>query len=293
MKYLSFISLLFFSSFLHGQITTIHSIEQVKNHYAEFQKLDNSPRAAYKWMDEISYSADESGRYILALGMAAPHYLTSAQVEYLSSSVDFPANSSIQTRAELDFLLKVQRERTNEEVERVRELAAIGYWPDLTILKSHSEYDENLKDLFFEGREILGDDCTYENYPMTSKLLQGVMKDMRIMEFATKHKKMRARPYQLDTLISPLRAIKSSSFASGHTMWAYIQAYTWSELLPERRKEFIDLAYEIGFSREQMGVHYPSDEEAARQLAHRMLMLMWHTDTFQKDFKAAHAEWHK
>ncbi|MEL6123865.1 MAG: phosphatase PAP2 family protein, partial [Bacteroidota bacterium] len=85
--------------------------------------------------------------------------------------------------------------------------------------------------------------------------------------------------------------ISSPSFASGHTLWAYIQAYTWGELIPEKREAFVNLAYEIGMSREIMGVHYPSDEEAARQLAHRMLLLMWHTDEFQSDFAAAAAEW--
>ena len=279
----------FLSSF--GQISTIHNIEPIQNHYKELQALDKSPNSEMAWMDTISYTADASSRYILALGLAQPHYLTPSQVEYLSSSVNFPANSSKQTRAELDFLLNVQDEVTEEEMNRVRELASIGYWPDLNILESHSSYQENLKDLFFEGREVLGESCSAENYPLTSDLLEGVMKDMRIMEFATKHKKMRARPYQLDTRITPLRSIKSASFASGHTMWAYIQAYTWSELIPSKRKEFIDLAYEIGFSREQMGVHYPSDEEAARQLAHRMLMLMWHTDKFQHDFKKAKEEW--
>ena len=58
-----------------------------------------------------------------------------------------------------------------------------------------------------------------------------------------------------------------------------------------KRQEFLDLAYEIGFSRELMGVHYPSDEEVARELAHRILMLMWNTQKFQKDFKKAKSEW--
>jgi acid phosphatase (class A) len=111
------------------------------------------------------------------------------------------------------------------------------------------------------------------------------------MEFAVKYHLFRARPYQLEPKLQPLREINSPSFASGHTLWAYIQAYTFGELIPGKRTAFVDLAYEIGHSREIMGVHYPSDEEAARQLAHRMLMLMWHTEKFQKDFKAAKEEW--
>jgi acid phosphatase (class A) len=80
------------------------------------------------------------------------------------------------------------------------------------------------------------------------------------------------------------------SFASGHGIWAYVQAYTFSEMMPDCRKAFLDIAYELGEPREIMGVHYPSDEEVARQLAHRILLLMWQTDTFQKDFALAKEE---
>ncbi|MEM6697317.1 MAG: phosphatase PAP2 family protein [Bacteroidota bacterium] len=117
------------------------------------------------------------------------------------------------------------------------------------------------------------------------------MNDMRMMEFAVKYHLLRARPYQLEPKLAPLTKISSPSFASGHTLWAYIQAYTLGELLPNKREAFVELAYEIGESREILGVHYPSDEEAARQLAHRMLMLMWHTEKFQRDFTAAQVEW--
>ena len=61
--------------------------------------------------------------------------------------------------------------------------------------------------------------------------------------------------------------------------------------MPEKRDEYIALAYEIGLSREIMGVHFPSDDEVARQIAHKMLMLMWHTNKFQKAFKDAKNEW--
>ncbi|MEL6390981.1 MAG: phosphatase PAP2 family protein, partial [Bacteroidota bacterium] len=181
--------------------------------------------------------------------------------------------------------------RTADQVERVMDLAKIGFWPDANYVKDHPYYQQNLKNLFFECAEIMGEDCTAANYPKTSALLQGVMNDMRLMEFAVKYHLFRARPYQLEPKLEPLKTISSPSFASGHTLWAYIQAYTWGELIPEEREAFVNLAYEIGMSREIMGVHYPSDEEAARQLAHRMLLLMWHTDEFQSDFAAAAAEW--
>jgi acid phosphatase (class A) len=61
--------------------------------------------------------------------------------------------------------------------------------------------------------------------------------------------------------------------------------------MPDRRKGCLDIAYEHGKSVEIMVVHYSSDEEVARQLAHRVLLLMWYTDTFQKDLAFAPEEW--
>jgi acid phosphatase (class A) len=85
--------------------------------------------------------------------------------------------------------------------------------------------------------------------------------------------------------------INSPSFASGHTLWAFIQAFTWSEVVPEKQKEFIALAEEIRRSREIMGIHYPSDNEASRQVAYKMMQYYFKNDAFVKDFNAAVAEW--
>ena len=111
------------------------------------------------------------------------------------------------------------------------------------------------------------------------------------MEFTVKYHLGRARPYHLEPKLDPLARMRTPSFASGHTLWAYIQAFTWSELIPEKRTEFLKLAYEVGESREIMGIHYPSDEEAARVLAHRMLQAMWENPEFRTDLDLAKAEW--
>ncbi|MEM8846699.1 MAG: phosphatase PAP2 family protein [Bacteroidota bacterium] len=273
------------------EISNIDEIVPAKNHYLELVGLSDLERPAYSWMDSIAYPSELYRNNTLLFALVKPHYLTTTQVDFLVGSVEFPANSSIQTRAELEYLLKLQKSRTPAQIERVMTLARVGYWPDANYLPSHKSYKKNLDHLFFMCKEVIGEGCNAENYPNTSKLLQGVMNDMRLMEFAVKYKLLRARPYQLDERIEPLKKISSPSFASGHTIWAYIQAYTLGELAPKERPNFIELAYEIGVSREIMGVHYPSDEEAARQLAHRMLMLMWHTAEFQADFLKAKEEW--
>lgn len=272
-------------------LPSIHPQAPPQHHYAKLQQLDANPRSSHAWMDTIVYPPAGYHNGTLLFALAQPHYLTSTQVDFLVQAVQFPANSSEQTRAELDYLLDLQHRRTPQEIARVMDIAKVGYWPDVNHVPTHERYQQNLSHLFFEGREVIGAHCTASQYPQTAKLLQGVMNDMRLMEFAVKYRLLRARPYQLEPQLEPLKRIGSPSFASGHTLWAYIQAYTWAELIPEKRVAFLDLAFNIGVSREIMGVHYPSDEEYARLLAHRMLLLMWHTAKFQQDFAAAQAEW--
>ncbi len=290
MQKMPLVLLFLWTVFLSAQ--SLHPLEPAKHHYAEFQKIDPSPDAKRSALDALSFTPDQYNSVALSYTLMAPAYLTTEQVTALKQRVAFPANSSDQTRAELDFLLEWQEKRTAAQVERTSKvLAPIGYWPHVAVKKDHERYAKNIQDLMFEGREVLGEQCTAENYPATFILLQGVTKDMRIMEFTVKYHLLRARPYVLEPKLQPLAIMGSPSFASGHTLWAYIQAFTWSELVPEKRKEFLDLAYEIGESREIMGIHYPSDEEAARVLAHAMLTTMWSNPKFQEDLNAAKAEW--
>jgi len=283
-----------FSSLTIAQQSTffsnIHPIESTAHHYKKLGQLDSKAQKN-PTLDTITFQKEKYNSYALMFTIAEPAYLTQSQIKQMVAALSFPANSSEQTRAELDFLLDLQQKRTEKEVERVMNLAKIGYWPAKSLIESHPEYQSNLNHLLFECQEIIGAKCTTKNYPKTTELLKGITLDMRIMEFTAKYHLLRARPYQLEQKIEPLQVMGSPSFASGHTLWAYIHAYTFCELLPEKRAAFLNLAYEIGLSREIMGVHYPSDEEAARQLAHQMLSLMWQTEKFQIDFKAAQQEW--
>jgi len=267
-----------------------HKLAEVSEHYKTLQQLSSAPNSSRSWMDTIKYPPAEYGSSIVYL-LVKPHYLSDSQVKSLSESVKFPANSSDQVRKELDYMLDLQSKRTPEQVTRVEFLGNIGYWPSINLIPSHQSYEQNLKDLFFEGRELMGEDINAKNFPKVAKLLQGVMQDMRVMEFTIKYKLFRPRPYHLESKLQPLTKINSPSFASGHTLWAFIQAFTWSEVVPEKQKDFIALAEEIRRSREIMGIHYPSDNEASRQISYKMLQYYFKNEAFQNDFKEAVAEW--
>ena len=272
-----------------GQITSsqsLHPIEPINNHYKTLQKLDPNPKSGRSNLDGIQYNDRKSGLQFVGI---EPTYLTQENVDSLKQSVKFPANSSDQTRAELDYLIEWEKKRTKAHRNRAMEIAPIGYWPPLQ--KNSSIYGSNVVDLFWEYNTVSGSTASIENYPATTRLLAGVTRDMRIMEFTVKYYLLRARPYHLEPKLNPMTRMSSPSFASGHTLWAYIQAFTWSELIPAKRKEFLDIAYEVGESREIMGIHYPSDEEAARVLSHKMLEFMWQNPVFIRDLRNAKVEW--
>lgn len=266
------------------------TLAPISDHYKELQTFSAAPNAQRAWMDTIKYPSSQYGGSIVYL-LVKPYYLSESQVKALSESVRFPANSSDQVRNELDYMLDLQNKRTPEQIKRVEFLANIGYWPPINLLPSHLSYAQNLKDLFFESRELMGEDINAKNFPKVSKLLQGVMQDMRIMEFTIKYKLLWPRPYHLEPNLKPLTTINSPSFASGHTLWAFVQAFTWSEVALEKQKDFIALAEEIRRSREIMGIHYPSDNEASRQVAFKMLQYYSQNEIFKKDLSEAIAEW--
>ena len=270
----------------------LHPLEPAKNHYKELMKISAVPNPQRSQLDDIQYPSDRYNSGSLVYLMASPVYLTQEQVNELKLTIKPPANSSDQVKAELDFLMEWQNKRTKEQESRAHDfLAPIGYWPHVAEVPTHARYKKNLEHLFYEGRTVMGNHCTAENYPATRKLLEGVTKDMRIMEFTVKYHLLRPRPYQLRDELDPMSLMSTPAFASGHTLWAYIQAFTWSELIPDKREAFLEVAYEVGESREIMGIHYPSDEEAARVLAHSMLTEMWGNPKFQKDLASAKEEW--
>lgn len=259
--------------------STIRPIAPLKNHYKTLQTLSTAPDASRSELDAIQYP---SKAYGWIASFLKPSYLTKQQLEEIYLTLNLPANSSEQTRAELDFLLELQKNRTEAQAKEVLAINEIVYVPVFKASKA---------DLFYLCSTVMGANATATNYPHTKKLLGNIMRESRIIEFNAKNHFMRARPRQLENRLQPLKKIKTPSFASGHTLWAYLQAYVLAELIPEKGDALIDLAYEIGYSREVLGVHYPSDEEAARQLSYQMLKAMWVTEKFQKDFEKAKAEW--
>jgi acid phosphatase (class A) len=216
-----------------------------------------------------------------------PFYLSPAEKFYIP---DFPANSSPQTRAELDYLLQLQVQRSEEDVRASMFYAGVYY---RTSLKSgDNDYKKFQRNLFHIGRSI-GTWFNADSLPLTAALAANVWKDAEYLIWKYKNYFIRIRPYKLEPALQNLEETNWAAYPSGHATNSYVNAYLYSELLPEFSSFFIKDAYDMAHSREIIGVHYPSDSESGRVLAWQLIKRLLANEKFRKDFVAAKEEINK
>ena len=290
MKYLALLMLLLSFAAFRKTSAWIHPLEPISKHYKTLAFLSPLPNPARAWMDTITYPWAEYSKGALTSSLMRTAYLLPADEAKLPGLIQFPANSSDQTRAELDYLLNLQKTRTPKEIERAQYIANFGSTPSI-INPLDSEYAENRKELFYVATPVMGKDFVYENYPAITALLMGCIQDIRVTEFRLKRYFKRARPYHLEPKLQPLARISSPSFASGHSLWSFTEAYIFSELIPEKREAFLNRAEEVRWSRELMGIHYPSDNEASRVIGWYLLTYWYNNPQFVADMEKAKIEW--
>ncbi len=213
-----------------------------------------------------------------------PHYLSKEEKFFIP---DPPANSSAQTRAELDYLLQLQGRRSAEDERASAYYAGVYYRPG--VKPEDKEYARFQRNLFHIGRSI-GTWFNEDSLPVTANLVAGVWEDASYYIWKYKNYFLRIRPYKLDTRINNLEETNWAAYPSGHATNSYVNAYLFSELLPEFSAFFIKDAYDMAHSREIIGVHYPSDSESGRVLAYQLVKRLLQDDQFKKDFAAAKKE---
>jgi acid phosphatase (class A) len=255
-------------------------------HYARLAGLDPAPRPGSGPLDRRLFDlAAMSPSYFKVLGRE-PVYLDVPPAEF--SLPEFPANSSSQTRAELDFLLELQsRHRSPEHVARSKALAGVFY--RVSTKPGDEDYERMRRNLFFVGRD-LGEWFAPETLPTTADLMARVQSDATYYIWAFKYRYDRLRPYDLDARIERLETPNFPAYPSAHSGNSWVAAYVFSELLPAERDVFERGAAEMAFSREILGVHFPSDSASGRSLARQIVDRLMAVPAFQKDLAAARAE---
>jgi acid phosphatase (class A) len=216
-----------------------------------------------------------------------PHYLTTI-TEKDFTLPDVPANSAARTRAELNYLLALQQQRTELDVNTSLFMAKVYYNPRLK--PEDANYKTYRNNLFFIGRSV-GTWFNAQNLPQTANLMAKVWQDASYFIWLFKYKYARVRPYILEPALNNLEETNWPAYPSGHAANSYINAYIYSVLAPVFSDVFLKDAYDMAHSREILGVHYPSDSESSRLLAQQFVSMLFKNKEFLQDFDKVKAEW--
>jgi len=256
-----------------------------RGHYKELAAFNVTPKSANEESDKLKFPFDAAvAERRLSL---KPYYLTNAKAEDFNIP-NPPANSSEQTRAELNYLLGLQTQRTKLDTDASLIMANIYY--NLRAKPEDSTYSQYRQNLFHIGRSV-GTWFNPENLPVTADFMAHVWQDASYFIWTFKYKFLRVRPYVLDTLINNLEETNWAAYPSGHAANSYVNAFVYQELAPQFTDIFIKDAYDMAHSREILGVHYPSDSESSRILARQLVNKLFENERFKKDFAAVQKEW--
>ena len=182
-----------------------------------------------------------------------------------------PPNSSTETRAELDELLKLQQERTPAQVKMMRK---------------HLDYDGVCSFILASTHRKL------TRAPKTKALLKHVQMDASLALFHAKKRFNRARPHQLEQRLRPAIPVPAHpAYPSSHALQGYMVARTLSLLFPENSQELMAAGEQIGREREIAGLHYSSDSKASRALGEEIFDRLQQNERFLAEVEAAKKEW--
>ncbi|MCB0488043.1 MAG: phosphatase [Cyclobacteriaceae bacterium] len=286
MRYALSIMLLFlFATAFTQKNKKARPLDQPRGHYAQLSKLSKEPRAVNASWDTLHYPyyKDRAERRT----SLKPIYLTDVAWE------DFkvpnpPANSSLQTREELNYLLRLQGQRTTDD-ERSGLYKANVYY-NLRTKPGDEHYDRYRKNLFYIGRSI-GSWFNPNDLPVTADFMASVWQDASYYIWSFKDHFLRIRPYVLEPKLNNLEETDWAAYPSGHAANSYINAYIYQELAPEFKDVFIKDALDMAHSREIIGVHYPSDSETSRIFARNFVNKLFEKEKFRLAFEEVKKEW--
>jgi acid phosphatase (class A) len=256
-----------------------------RGHYRDLQKFSPVPRVEREEIDQQKFPYDKSSaERRLSL---KPYYLENFTPDDFRIP-DPPANSSETTRAEINYLLTLQQQRTDDDVRASLHMAGVFYSPRL--MPGDEGFDEVQKNLFFIGRSI-GTWFNPKELPVTAQFMANVWRDASYFIWSFKYMYLRVRPYILDPSVQNLEDANWAAYPSGHAANSYINAFIYQELAPEFSDVFLKDAYDMAHSREILGVHYPSDSEASRIFARQFVNALFQNEKFLQDIEKVRLEW--
>ncbi len=268
-----------------AQKNKVRELTPVRGHYKQLMVIDPKAKSPAEEIDKQTFFSDKET--IERRMSLKPFYLQKVTADDFKIP-EVPANSSPQTRAEINYLLALQKNRTAEDVRSSLYMANIYY--NLRVEPTDSTYNRYRRNLFHIGRSI-GSWFNPETLPVTADFMARVWQDASYFIWSLKFKYARIRPVVIDPRIKNLEVTDWAAYPSGHASNSYINAFIYQELAPEFTDFFIKDAYDMAHSREIIGVHYPSDSESARIFARQFVNKLFQNEKFLQDFQKVQDEW--
>lgn len=256
-----------------------------RGHYKQLMTFSPKQKSAYEEIDKQKFLTD--AETVQRRMNRKPNYLTNVSLNDFNIP-DAPANSSEQTKAEIQYLLALQKHRTEEDVRASLFYADVYY--SLSVKPGDETYPTFRRNLFHIGRSI-GSWFNPDDLPATADFMAKVWQDASYFIWSMKFKYARIRPVVIDPRIKNLQETDWAAYPSGHASNSYINAYIYQELAPEFTDVFTKDAYDMAHSREIIGVHYPSDSESARIFARQFVNMLFENEKFLADFEKVKEEW--
>ena len=274
MKHLSFVlAFTGCSLFSNGQMTVPSDFSRpltpARGHYKTLAALSPKPGFSGSGQDSVKYPLDK--KFEEEVLSDKPVYLLNKSLDDFQLPAP-PANSSEQTRAELNYLLDLQKTRTPEDIRS-------------------SLYMSNVFETPSDVGRSIGCWAAPQQLPLIDSLLSHITRDADFFLWLIKFKWCRPRPFMLDSYIRDLEPSRAASYPSGHVVYAYIHAYIYQELAPDFTDVFIAKADAMAHARQIIGVHYPSDCEVSRVFARQFVTKLFQNDKFLREFAEAKKEW--
>ncbi|MFN2440825.1 MAG: phosphatase PAP2 family protein, partial [Chitinophagaceae bacterium] len=237
--FLSFFSTVTAQTIKQGNIKLPRSIIAAQGHYKHLQKFPTT---------STNIEADKKQ---FPLETMRPSYFNNLKLRavYVDVPIEtfdlgpMPANSSIQTKKELEYLHSLaDTGRSKEKVQECLNSANIYY--RVLAITSDTDYTVMRRNLFHMGRQ-LGDWFNPDSLPVTANFMAKVWQDASYYMWVLKFKYNRIRPYQLDTTLKQITNPNFPAYPSGHSTNSYVAAYVYSELLPQFTKLFTKNAFDM------------------------------------------------
>jgi hypothetical protein len=167
-----------------------------------------------------------------------------------------PANDSAETKKELEDLKKLIENRTKEDIEFIKQWQNTAspntLWLDTT--------EELIHKYGLMGPESA----------RLHAIVSGAAYTSLTATYQAKYEYLRPRPTDLDASIQlpeDMMVPPHPSYPSGHTATAWTTAYILSYFFPNEKAQLEETAEKVALSRELMGIHFRSDNDAAKEIA--------------------------